>query len=167
MTTIDLDRLSLSYGEGRRLDVPLRPGGLSLGGQQYGSSPETVDASLDVSRTSTGYAFRLRFPLRLEGPCMRCLEAAAVELSVDAREVDQPAGGDEELVSPYVDEGVLDVGGWARDAIALAVPGQLLCREDCAGLCSVCGASLNDADPAEHRHEEGGDPRWAKLRELG
>ena len=167
MTTIDLDRLSLSYGEGRRLDVPLRPGGLSLGGQQYGSSPETVDASLDVSRTSTGYAFRLRFPLRLEGPCMRCLEAAGVELSVDAREVDQPAGGDEELVSPYVDEGVLDVGGWARDAIALAVPGQLLCREDCAGLCSVCGASLNDADPAEHRHEEGGDPRWAKLRELG
>jgi hypothetical protein len=30
----------------------------------------------------------------------------------------------------------------------------------------VCGESLNDADPADHEHDTGGDPRWAKLREL-
>jgi uncharacterized protein len=41
-----------------------------------------------------------------------------------------------------------------------------LCREDCAGLCAVCGESLNDADPEDHRHGGGGDPRMAKLRDL-
>jgi uncharacterized protein len=43
---------------------------------------------------------------------------------------------------------------------------QPLCREDCAGLCAVCGESLNDTDPEAHRHSQGGDPRMAKLREL-
>ena len=107
---------------------------------------------------------RLRFDLSLEGPCMRCLEPARLEMAIDAREVDQP--GDEELLSPYVSEGELDIGHWARDAVALAMPERILCRPDCAGLCPVCGVSLNDADPAEHEHGGGADPRWAKLREL-
>ena len=165
-TIVDLGALALSHGEARRVDVPVRPGELDLGGQRYGSRPPSVDARVDVSRTSGGYALRLRLGLRLEGPCTRCLEPAAVELDVDAREVDQPVTGDEELRSPYVDGEELDVGRWAHDAIALALPAKLLCRPECAGLCPVCGRSLNDADPAEHKHEEQGDPRFAKLREL-
>ena len=54
---------------------------------------------------------------------------------------------------------------WARDALALALPQQLLCREECAGLCPVCGVDLNDAEPG-HAHEREPDPRWAKLSEL-
>ena len=165
-STVNLDRLMLSSGQGKRLDVPVRPEALSLGGQEYAAAPAALDARLDVSRTTSGHALRLRFPLRLEGPCMRCLEEAGVDLEVDAREVDQPGTGDEDLSSPYVVEGELDVSRWAHDAILLALPAQLLCRSDCAGLCSVCGESLNDADPGAHRHAEGGDPRWAKLREL-
>jgi uncharacterized protein len=56
--------------------------------------------------------------------------------------------------------------GWVRDALLLALPTRLLCRDDCRGICSVCGADLNSADPDEHRHESIGDPRWEKLREL-
>jgi uncharacterized protein len=100
--------------------------------------------------------------------------------SVDVREVSQPAdprthaGGrgraqqrdeDDELSSPYVEHGVLDLRGWARDALALSVPSNLLCREDCAGLCPVCGANLNQAGP-DHGHEEEPDPRWAALSKL-
>src|SRR5918999_764519 len=77
-TTVDLDRLSLSHGEAGRLDLPVRPGGLALAGQKYATVPETIDVRLDVSRTSTGYAFRLRMPLAVEGPCMRCLDAASI-----------------------------------------------------------------------------------------
>jgi uncharacterized protein len=95
---------------------------------------------------------------------MRCLEPATPAISVDAREVDQP-GDVEELSSPYVDAEVLDVHGWARDALALALPAQLLCRADCAGLCPECGVDLNEAGP-EHAHERPPDPRWAKLLEL-
>jgi uncharacterized protein len=60
---------------------------------------------------------------------------------------------------------VLDLRAWARDALALALPVQLVWREDCAGLCPVCGEDLNAAGP-EHVHERAPDPRWAKLSEL-
>jgi uncharacterized protein len=163
---VDLARLSLAHGEGRRLELPVRLESLELGGQDYAVVPETVTASIDVSRPSNGYAFYLRFPLRIEGPCMRCLEGASLETEVDAREVFQENTEDEELTSPYASEDELELGRWAHDAAVLAIPGQFLCRPDCAGLCPVCGKSLNDADPADHEHEKAPDPRWSKLKEL-
>ena len=165
-TIIDLARLSLSSGDGARLDVPVALDGIEVGGQVYGPRAEKVDACLEVSRLSQGYAFKLSFPLTVEGPCMRCLDGAAVSTSVEAREVDQAETDDEELRSPYVEEDRLDVGRWARDAAVLALPTQILCRAECAGLCPVCGESLNGADPADHDHGQEVDPRWAKLREL-
>jgi uncharacterized protein len=165
-TIIDLARLSLGHGEGTRLDFPVRLDPLELGGQTYVPQGDALETRLDVSRPSNGYAFRLRFPVRIEGPCMRCLETAAVEAEVDAREVDQADTEDEELRSPYVVDDELDLGRWAHDAAVLAIPSRILCRPDCAGLCPVCGESLNDADPEDHKHDAGGDPRWAKLKEL-
>ena len=67
--------------------------------------------------------------------------------------------------APTCEEEILDVEAWARDALALSMPVQVLCREDCAGLCPECAANLNEAGP-EHHHESAPDPRWAKLREL-
>jgi uncharacterized protein len=95
---------------------------------------------------------------------MRCLEPAAPVFTVDAREVSQPSAG-EELSSPYVEAGVVDLRAWARDALALVLPATALCRADCAGLCPVCGIDLNTADP-DHAHAPEPDPRWAKLSEL-
>jgi uncharacterized protein len=167
-TIINLDRLSLSHGEGTRLDVPVPVGSLGLGGEDYAVDPDPVAARLDISRPSRGYAFHLRFPISLAGPCMRCLEPARLEAEVDAREVDQRDAEDEELHSPYVErEGQeLDLGRWAHDAAVLALPSRILCRPDCAGLCPVCGESLNDADPADHQHGGSRDPRWDALNKL-
>ena len=159
----DLGRLSLSPGEGRRLDLAVRLDGMRFGGQQYAVEPRDIDVRLDVSRmTGSGYSLRLRFTASLAGPCMRCLAPADPGFTVDAREVDQPGGGDE-LDSPYVDEDELDLQGWARDAFALALPAQIVCRDECAGLCPQCGQNLNEHP---HEHEREPDPRWAKLREL-
>jgi uncharacterized protein len=162
--SFDLGTLSLASGEGRRLTVAVSPGSFDFAGTTYAVEPAELDATLEISRmTHGGYALRLRFAASLSGPCMRCLEPAAPRFAVDAREVDQPGGG-EELSSPYVERDELDLAAWARDAYALGLPAQVVCREDCAGLCPECGASLNE-DP-EHRHERDADPRWAKLREL-
>jgi uncharacterized protein len=162
---LDLAGLQLSAGEGRRLQLEVAVAPLVLGGQRYQADPEPVPVQLEVSRmTGGGYALRLRFRAALVGPCMRCLRDAEAMVEVEAREVDQPGRG-EELESPYVAEEVLDVAAWAHDAFALAAPLKVLCREDCAGLCPVCAADLNEAGP-EHRHEPEPDPRWAKLREL-
>jgi uncharacterized protein len=165
--SIDLARFALRPGEGRRLDLSADPGQLELGGGRYSAVGDSVQARLDLSRTAAGYALRMRFTAHLSGPCMRCLGDADLAVEVDAREVDQPETSDEELRSPYVEGDELDLSAWAHDALALALPLQPLCRPDCRGLCPVCGASLNDADPDQHRHEPEPDPRWAKLRELG
>jgi uncharacterized protein len=161
----DLPRLRLTSGEGRRLDLLVHVEPFSYGGQRYRVMPELLPARIDVSRTTqNGWALRLRFTAALEGPCVRCLEDAGPEFAVDAREVEIPGGG-EELSSPYVDAaGVLDVSGWARDALALTLPAQITCRPDCAGLCAQCGANLND-EP-EHAHAAAPDGRWAKLSEI-
>jgi uncharacterized protein len=162
--TFDIGRLGLSSGEGRRLDLDVPVAGFDFGGQGYRVPGGSVSATLDVSHTTTGYSMRLRFETPLEGPCMRCLEEAGRVVAVDAREVDQPGGG-EELNSPYLEEEQLDMRAWARDALALALPTQIVCRDDCLGLCSVCGENLNEAGP-DHAHEPEPDPRWAALREL-
>ncbi len=163
--SFDLGRLRLSSGEGRRLQLEVSLDPLRFGGEMYAIEPAAVEATLDISAmTHSGYALRLRFAASLAGPCMRCLEPARPQVAVDAREVDQP-GDVEELRSPYLEDDVLDMHAWARDALALALPAQLLCRADCAGLCPVCGADLNAAGPG-HAHEREPDPRWAKLGEI-
>ena len=163
---VELERLALSHGQARNLDLEVRLEPVDLAGQRYEPAGSRSDSRLEVSRTSTGYALRLRFATKLSGPCFRCLEPAGLPVEIDAREVDQPAAEDEELRSPYVTDGELDLERWANDAVVLALPAQLLCRPDCAGLCSVCGESLNDAEPGAHEHGGGGDPRMAKLRDL-
>jgi uncharacterized protein len=160
----DIGRLRLSSGEGRRLELDVPVDGFDFGGQRYAVPGGQVEAILDIAHTTNGYSLRLRFASVLEGPCVRCLEPADHEVQVDAREIDQPDGG-EDLSSPYLDEGQLDIHAWARDALALALPAQIVCREDCKGLCAVCGENLNQAGP-DHVHEPEPDPRWAALREL-
>jgi DUF177 domain-containing protein len=164
--SVDLSRFALHPGEGRKLDLDVDPGELDLGGQRYVIRGDTVSVRLDLSRTAAAYAVRIRFVAHVDGPCMRCLEDADVAVDVDAREVDQPRTADEELTSPYITDDELDLARWAHDALALAMPFQLLCRPDCKGLCPVCGVPLNDADPSEHDHGAEPDPRWEKLREL-
>ena len=58
----------------------------------------------------------------------------------------------------------LNLRQWAHDAFALALPAQVLCRPDCAGLCPDCGADLNRE--LGHTHGPKIDPRWAKPGEL-
>ena len=160
----DIGALRLSSGEGRRLELEVPVDGFEFGGQRYTIPGEQVNAVVDVSHTTNGYSLRLRFNTELEGPCVRCLESAGQNVEVDAREVDQPGGG-EELSSPYLEGDELDVRAWARDALALALPTRIVCRDDCLGLCAVCGENLNEAGP-DHAHEREPDPRWAALREL-
>lgn len=160
----ELGRLGLHSGEGRRLDLETRIEPLEFGGERYESCPARVPVALDVSRTISGFSLRLRFDAALSGPCARCLEDADRGVRVDAREVDQPGGG-EELHSPYVRDDVLDLRAWARDALALALPDQIVCRDECRGLCPECGANLNEAGE-QHGHERPPDPRFAKLSEL-
>jgi len=136
-----------------------------LGGERYLPVPGTVPADLEITKAATGTVFQLAFTARLHGPCYRCLDDAVLQLPISAREYQatNPEGSDE-LRTPYLVDGNLDLAGWARDAVALALPDKILCRADCAGLCPVCGKNLNN-EPHTH-DEKPTDSRWAALEAL-
>ena len=110
--------------------------------------------------------FELALEARLAGPCFRCLDRhRGRDRPSSGREYQATdPDGDEELETPYLENNVSTSRRWARDAIALALPDKILCRDDCAGLCPTCGRDLN-LEPHEHDEAEG-DPRWAALGEL-
>ena len=169
--------------------VKLQPGGqfrdtkqvelepLELGGQRYVPIPEAPEATLALTRLTSGLLLELDFEIRLIGPCVRCLTDAGVSLDVHAREYQVPTshpqsgsppatspGEAEELTSPYLVDDRLDLSAWARDAVALGLPEKILCQADCAGLCPECGRDLN-VEPHEHE-QQAGDPRWGALAKL-
>jgi uncharacterized protein len=165
VTTFNLRTVRLQSGEQFRdvKEVELDP--LELGGQRYVPIPESPEAALTLTRTSSGLMLELELAVRLVGPCMRCLADAGLSVEVRAREYQATSPGEaDELTTPYVVDDKLDLSAWARDAVALSLPDKILCRDDCAGLCPVCGRDLN-AEPHEHEETES-DSRWDKLAEL-
>jgi uncharacterized protein len=165
VTTFNLRNVKLRPGEQFRdaFAVELEP--LELGGQRYVPVPERPEAVLTLTQTSSGLVLELELATRVLGPCMRCLADAGLDAHVGAREYQATSPGEsDELTTPYIRDSKLDLSVWAHDAVALSLPDKILCREDCAGLCPLCGRDLNK-EPHEHEGEEV-DPRWAALSEL-
>jgi DUF177 domain-containing protein len=110
------------------------------------------------------------------GACVRCLEPATYAVDVTFQELfaypDRAAhhhevGADRDGASAaevYELEGdLVDLDPMLRDAVVPSLPFQPVCRPDCPGLCSECGALL--ADDPQHHHDQV-DPRWASLSGL-
>lgn len=151
-------------GEMREIQrsVPAPPGlGLPLVGVPDGS-PIELDLRLEsvvegVYASGTVYA-------ALAGECARCLDPLTSDVEAEFEELFYYPEGDIGEDDATLDGDLLDLGPVLRDAIVLELPLSPVCRDDCPGLCSQCGARLADAGP-EHRHETS-DPRWAALAGL-
>lgn len=106
--------------------------------------------SFDVVLTNAGDGILVTGIVRAEatGSCDRCLEAASFEIAGEIEEYylfeepqDEEAYEDGfDLVSP---ERTIDLADAVWDALVMDTPFVVLCREDCAGLCPVCGVNLN------------------------
>ena len=168
VTTLDLRALDLAPGAVERRRVRVSPVALRLGGQDYVTVPAAPEVDVELARSLSGLHLRLRAAVELSGPCWRCLAPARIPLAVDAREF--AAEGregeefDEDLDCACVEGVAVDLALWVRDSIAEAVPATILCRDDCAGLCPVCGGDLNVT--ACGCVVESRDPRWDALREV-
>ncbi len=165
MRSFALRNVKLRPGEEHREEIELDLEPFELGGQHYLPVPAAVPAELVVTRATSGLVLDLGFEARLHGPCYRCLEDAALDVPIAAREYQASDPAEvEELRSPYVEDDQVNLSDWGRDAVGLALPDKILCRSDCAGLCPACGKNLND-EP--HVHEEtSSDPRWEALEAL-
>jgi uncharacterized protein len=96
------------------------------------------------------------------GQCRRCLKPVAQPFSVQGSEIYRPPTDVwEEGYS--LKDGTIDLEPMARDLIGLELPTSPLCRPDCKGLCSRCGADLNEG-PCACGEEI--DLRWSALKNL-
>jgi len=104
--------------------------------------------------------------------CGRCVEAfpARVNVRVDVRLLPRPATGDtmelgaDDLDVDFYTDDQVDLSRVVENETTLALPMKPLCREDCRGLCPVCGGNRNLAPCA--CPERAPDPRLAPLRDL-
>jgi DUF177 domain-containing protein len=164
MTTFDLRTLRIRSGDQAREPVEIELEPLVLGGQSYEPKPNPAPAELAVTRASSGTVLELALDVSLEGPCFRCLQEAELTLELRLREYEATKAESDDERTEYLEDDRVDLSAWAHDAIALALPDKILCRDDCAGLCPVCGKDLN---LEHHEHvEERIDPRWEKLSQL-
>jgi uncharacterized protein len=115
-----------------------------------------------------------RISAEIESECNRCLQSAemSLEFPFDAvfvtaenytQEKEAQLGADDLEVSVFEGDKI-DLTELVREQILLNLPTQVLCREDCKGLCQKCGANLNLIDC--NCEEEEIDPRWAVLKNL-
>lgn len=163
---IDLRELPLRGGERveHHLELEIEP--LMLGGLRYDVLVHDDGVRLRVDRVSGGFLVTVSLSVTIYGPCYRCLGDVMLPLEVEEQEFVplDTTGWPPEDVSPFIDHFVVDVGGLAREAVVLALPPKVLCRDDCAGICSACGrpaASCGCPPP-----DDAGDPRWQALRSL-
>lgn len=151
-----------------------------LGTDQVIGVPQDTEIQLDLRLESVMEGVLVTGTVRapLAGECVRCLEPIERELETGFQEMYSypdaddrtgghraPEAGDdaEEEDTLHLEGDLFDLEPVLRDAVVLELPLQPVCREDCPGLCSECGARL--ADDPEHQHEVT-DIRWAALQDL-
>lgn len=133
--------------------------------------PEGTDIDMNVRLESVvdGILVTGDAVVDVHGECSLCLDPIDYEMSADIQELfvfeKAPEGGPEDEVDEqYAVEGeTLDLEPALRDAVILQLPFQPVCRETCQGLCSECGARLEE-NPGHHH--EALDPRWSALQGL-
>ena len=75
--------------------------------------------------------------------CARCAKELTKDLCVNAEYGVTRTLGDDSDEYVEAPEGMLDVGEIARTLFYLELPQRVLCKDDCRGLCPVCGTDLN------------------------
>ncbi|MVA77125.1 DUF177 domain-containing protein [Auraticoccus sp. F435] len=126
--------------------------------------PPGSPVSLDLRLESAGDGVLVTgtVEVTVAGECARCLTAISERSELELMELFlYPEREPDDEEASRLEGDLLDLEPLLRDTVVLDLPFTPLCREDCAGLCPLCGQDLN-ADP-EHDHGEQTDSRWGAL----
>ena len=161
----------LSGGSGsKELTVESGLESFAYDGSDYGFiSKEPVMIKLNrISPRSLRFTAQTQCVLSAE--CSRCLEPVELPFDISTDEelvIDENGGAstrdDDEKLS-YVEGFELDVDGYLREELMIGFPLQVLCSDDCKGLCPKCGANLNKGECGCDRTVL--DPRMSIIRDL-
>ena len=164
--------------ERRKLEFDARydPGQIDLPDNWAYEQALAIEGSAELLDRDGSRTIRVRGRLeaRLQNECSRCLEPLSLELDGPVDLYFYPAdtleGGVETSISAQeVDIGFYEGSGLAlsdavQEQVSLWLPMRSLCREDCRGLCPVCGVNRNRQECS--CGERVADPRWEALRSL-
>jgi len=133
-----------------------------------------VELTLDVLKDKAMFRLQGRVRTTLQMPCSRCLEpfTMPVDSAFDVRYLpasamtpeDERELADDDLDTSYYRDDRIDLSELLREQFYLALPMKPLCEETCRGLCSRCGANLNQGTCG--CAVDWTDPRLAPLRAL-
>ncbi|MDD7218822.1 MAG: DUF177 domain-containing protein [Clostridia bacterium] len=103
-------------------------------------------------------------------PCDRCLENVPTVFDLHIQQKLDMKQSEEERVkdldeSNFITQTELDVDQLVYDEVLIEWPLKVLCKEDCKGICSQCGANLNH-ETCSCEHTERLDPRMAAIRDI-
>jgi uncharacterized protein len=152
-------------------------------GERQFSLPAGIDCDLVLTNAGEGILVTGIARAEMVGTCDRCLDEARLELAaeVDAYylfhepdpgvlEQDEEEGPDFELVGA---DSTIDLNDAVDTALIMEIPYVVLCREDCRGLCPVCGENLNHVDcghaeklAAERERDRIASSPFAVLKDL-
>ena len=129
----------------------------------------TFQKPLHILGTVTNNSKSIELSAKVTGEmgvqCARCRKPLTVPVDFDISEVIIQDNGEE------IDDDVLVISGEEIDIYEVVlnnflmnVEGKYLCMEDCKGLCTKCGADLNNGECGCDNDDI--DPRWAKLAEI-
>lgn len=104
-----------------------------------------------ITRTPQGLLVQGDFDSRINSECVRCLTEFLQPLAVKFSELYAfkfKSVTESNLILP--EDGNINLSPLVREYLLLEVPIRPLCKPDCLGLCTVCGADLNEG-PCEHQ----------------
>ena len=145
-----------------------------------------IDYEMDMSEVEYSGVFPLKKPVKIQGSvfnkasvvnlelkityeyeasCDRCGELkTAVYESCISRALAVSIEGEESDTIITVEDMKFDVDEFVFSEVYLSLPMKHLCKEDCKGLCPMCGKNLNFGECDCQSDDI--DPRLAKLKEL-
>ena len=148
---INLKQLFSITGESKEFDYSIEASELSdIKGFNF-SSPISVKGKIYNKAGVVYLQYNLSFSMLAE--CDRCLKEMDIPYSFDCDHIVVPSvsGDNDEYI--VADGENLELNEIAVTDMLLQLPTKILCKEECRGLCMVCGAELNEGD-CEHQITE-------------
>ena len=158
-----------------RFSLDIAPGEIPFDRQITQTSPLHAEGKAEMLHASLGeMRIQGRLTVKMEAPCDRCLEPAAVAVDREfdltyAPAAQAQAGGEKEVEEAAVEVGFyegsgLELNDVLREVVLLDLPMQTVCREDCKGICPSCGGNRNQQ--MCDCHAERIDDRWNQLKKF-
>jgi len=162
--------------DGLQIDEVLEPELLNLSDDVRGIwARDEVEVHFFITKNKQKVKLTGSVKTKVELVCSRCLTHFKHDVNENFRTIYLPKDPEiflqheirlrkQDLEAVFYEEPVINLLEETRQRVMLAVPVKPLCKQDCKGICWVCGKNLNEGECGCDRHVP--DPRFAVLEKL-